>query len=241
MEKIETWRQRVWKDPVWSKVIANSIWWVPGAIYLIFPAVRTWAAQDLGNISRIQVILWFALGVTLGIVVAYLFLGPGFKKRATLQEQVGAAERQIQDDKVTTEPRKVEAAKPEPFKDIRVEDRVLHLEWHIKMDPTKWINDHEIKESTPAWRQSILAGPYHLAKDCGTEMARRWSQHYQGYEVLNDCPACRVRTFGPSAVRHDVLRSETISEIQRMFRNGTELTSPIVLAKPPYWHSLKPG
>lgn len=61
------WIKRIWNDTVWSQVIAWSITGIIAVIVLaLLPSVQAWLFERLDGISRLQVVGWFVLGVTLG-------------------------------------------------------------------------------------------------------------------------------------------------------------------------------
>jgi hypothetical protein len=208
--------KRVWNDPVGSQLITAGILAGITGLALFIKPVRDWAIGDLGNISRLQVLGWFGLGLVVGGIGCYLLLRSRFSVA------------QAQDSKL------------QQFREIIVEDRTLGLEWRIKRNPVEWADDHQVKSYGGGWRESVLAGPYHLAKGCGGQLKEVWDSAREGMVVESECPICHQSTFRLRITRLDELRLATLSELQRMHRNGKKLSGLIVLEKPEYWPILRP-
>jgi hypothetical protein len=58
----------IWRDPVWSKVIATIIVGIPASMW----AFRAWIFADI-YLSRAQVIGWSAFGALVGLVIGAQF------------------------------------------------------------------------------------------------------------------------------------------------------------------------
>jgi hypothetical protein len=49
VEKEEHVFRKVWRDPVWSKVIANSIWWAGGGLLALGAILALWLRHHFGH------------------------------------------------------------------------------------------------------------------------------------------------------------------------------------------------
>lgn len=219
------WLRAAWKDPVGSKVIAAAILLASSTISA---PVRRWVFEGLGNISRAQVIVWFFFGVVFGAAICYASM------RRRLPKQ--ADRKRTEDARKTTMP----AAAPR-FSPITVLDQTLGIEWEIRKAPLEWIEDHKLRQHSPVLHEAILAGPFHSVSGCKADLSEtEWEEGTP--KLMQWCAGCDgavYRSSEQASIR--AIREQTLTELQRMARNGARIEGTVVLERPEYWKWMKPA
>jgi hypothetical protein len=138
--------------------------------------------------------------------------------------------------------------RPPPFEEVPVEDKRYHLRWFIKRPPSEWLDWDAIYNYSPELIANVIGGPLH-AEGCNGRLREDWSQQKEkGPAIDPECPVCGVQLWNPLTEDYEPTRIRlfdtrwgVLQTLQRQCRNGTALTSAVVLDKPEYWKAMTPA
>jgi hypothetical protein len=201
---------------MWSQVMAGliiaAILAVLAAVFAgIWPPFHKWLFLTI-PVDRLQISLWMALALIAGGVMGMVAARP----RDQAMESTANAR----------------------FRPVAVEDHEYEMEWQLREDPKNWVHLN-LREQTPYFVKQILAGPYHLKKGCRNDLYFQMPEdRFEGPKFRALCPRCDYGNdeFDPPAEQADLnrLRTMALGELQRLHRNGVDLTNTVTLEQPHY-------
>lgn len=228
-----SWASKIWHDPVWSKVIASVILAALATAAAFAPSTRRWATESLGDISRLQVIGWFALGVALGGIAVVLALRTFSQMRST-DSGVQASEggpAGVSGHRSGSAPQREIS-----FPGLEVIDEKHDLQWLVRVDPQRWLNrgpGHVSDEGT-------IDGPFHADRECMQRLSVRYLPHSHIGVIEPRCPRCGKQLFHGGLPELRQAKIDLLEELRRLHRRGKAMSGPISIEHAGYWSSIEP-
>ncbi len=219
------WYRKIWNDPVGSQVIAAGILTLSAFVLgLILPTVRSWALESLGDISRIQVIGWTAIGFLTGVAFS-VFIARYGKPTAGRNDAASGEAPAV--------PASENSASSE-FVPYQVADIRHGLAWHVKKPPSVWLDRLPYGVST----NDVIDGPFHSKPDCAERAATRYAAHGNSLIIDDRCPRCGDRLYRGGVLVMKDAKTAVIEELRRLARLGEDVDGPRVLQHVGYWKQI---
>lgn len=234
--------KRIWSDPVWSKVIANAIWAVPGLLAVAFLqwkfGSRLWAAISSPEwwsvaYERRQIALWVIVPAAVVLIAAWVIVGKRRYKTGYSDGHIAGTRTALAATE-STGPIVVLAT-----------DKLCGLFWRVK-GPLRDIQTLDVAGASPNYLRSIVDGPFHSKSDCHERMRLQAYDGGDGWSMLYRCQHCDrggeadLRDVDESAVTHSM--GDVILELQRLARLNGGVLEPdegrIQLQRPLYWERV---
>jgi len=208
----------IWRDPVWSKMIATIILGIPATLWTL----RKWIFTDI-YLSRAQVFGWGTLAFVTGMALAVLFV------RTRRVQPV--------DSPAVPHPTAASPSQAKPaFKPFAVIDSKHEIEWHVVDDPAKWLD-----ESSTDWDEEYIHGPFHSDPDCRAKLGSVYSPRSNYAATDPKCPRCQKLLFRGQPFVTVSAQGAVAEELRRMRRRGEAIAPGAILTHLDYWKGISPA
>jgi hypothetical protein len=124
------------------------------------------------------------------------------------------------------------------FNPVMVQDREHEMEWHLLDNPIHWVR-RDLWKETPFVVNQILAGPFHFVERCRDDLYFLVEEdRFEGPKLRPLCPRCDYGNDDSEPLAKpevvESLRLMALRELQRLHRNGVDLTRTVALKEPYY-------
>jgi hypothetical protein len=232
-------------------VVHKTVWWIAKTVgaTALAAGIIAWFTDWLSKLwawSTDEMVTYRIAFLIVGVVAAALAICVGVLMKRLQRVVARIATVEIKQTQLAS----ISATQPaptanQPFKARVVTDPRLNIEWHILEDPNRWLGAQIAESSSHAMR--VIAGPYHSKCKAAFESFQSDDDELQNV-ISGICPQCLTRVFEWDSPRTLTVngraveisnteretRYELLKELQRMARNGIDVTANPTVKNPGY-------